>query len=402
MSKFGFSVYLNAYGDSIPSNNPAQNNFKWNRDLSGLIVDNPVSVQTTLAPGETRSFFSGMRTLLQDGTTVYSLALKPLSTNTYVLSATSGTLPNFRTPRAIAVDATTQITASLNGPVMTFSAPAVVAVAASFTGQVAGMTTNVTIVADNAGVIGNSASLTGDGTSTLNQLIVAWNTANPSNTMTLQAGDDTQVPNLAAVIQLAGGVNAATALDTTAVVVGDFVQIGSNFNPLNQGNWQIISKTASSVSVVNEGGSNEGPILLGSGFATQFDIFSSDNVQIGDTLVISGGFSPVTQGAYKVTEVSANSLQFYFTAPLPQESGIQTQAIAIYSRAKSFIYLEADSACNVILNGVTVANIQPFVLPGVLGSTTQPGVFMLNSTIYSLSLQNTGVNPVNVFFASVE
>jgi hypothetical protein len=401
MSKFGFSVYLNAYEDAIPSNNPGMNNFKWNRSLTGQIVDNPVSVATSLSPMETRSFFSGIRTLAQDGTTVYSLTLLPLSTNTYVLSAVGGTLPNFRIPRSIGVDATTKATLSLNGPVMTLSAPSSSASTANFVGTIAGMTTPVTITALTAGAVGN-VTIPADGTSTINQLIVNFNNSSPPSQVVLQAGDDTQIPTLGASFILTGGADAVTGITTSSIVIGDYVQLGSNFNILNQGNWQIISKTSNSVSFVNEGGANEGPITLGSGFASQLNVFSADGVQIGDTLVISGGFSPVTQGAYKVTQVAANSLQFYMTGPLPLESNIMTEAISIYSRAKSFIYLEAASEVNVIINGTETINVKPFIVPGILAATTQPGVLMLNSIIYSLSIQNVGSASNDVFFAAVE
>lgn len=82
-------------------------------------------------------------------------------------------------------------------------------VAASFTGQVAGMTTDVTIVADNVGTIGNSASLSFDGVDDIATAISDWNTANPANTITLTFGDDTQIPDNLEVISLAGGVNEA-------------------------------------------------------------------------------------------------------------------------------------------------------------------------------------------------
>jgi len=63
---------------------------------------------------------------------------------------------------------------------------------ASFSGQVAGMTTNVTIEADVAGSAGN-ITLTQNG-SDIDTLISAHNGANPTNTVTLVTGDGTQVP----------------------------------------------------------------------------------------------------------------------------------------------------------------------------------------------------------------
>jgi hypothetical protein len=314
MSKLSFSVFLNVYGDAASTNAPDLNNVKWNRYLSAIPVKNPTSQQAIVAPGENRQLFSGIRSLAQDGTTNYSIALKPLSTQTYILTAVSGTLPNFRTPRSIGSDATTQVTVSVNGPVVTF-------------------------------------------TST-------------------------------------GG----TSFSLGSCQVGDFANIGNLFNSANQGSWQIIAKTSNSFSISNDIGVAEGPITLGAGFASQVQIFSADGVQVGDTLIISGGFSPASQGSYAVTAVYANSLEFYTTEVLPQEGPIQTQAIAIYSSAKQLVYLESDSPVHVIVNGVDIGVVKPIVI----NNTVSPGVFMLNSTVYSLSVNNAGLNPANIMLIAVE
>jgi len=75
---------------------------------------------------------------------------------------------------------------------------------ASFNNVVPGLTTAVEISADNAGEAGN-ITLTGDGTDSVADLVDAWNTANPSNTITIDDGDDTQIPVNGAKIQLTGG-----------------------------------------------------------------------------------------------------------------------------------------------------------------------------------------------------
>jgi hypothetical protein len=87
----------------------------------------------------------------------------------------------------------------------------VAAVAAAFTGQVAGMATDVTIEADNAGAAGNSISLSFDGLTTVSDAIDAWNLANPANTATLAAGDGSQTPDNAESIDLSGGSDASDA-----------------------------------------------------------------------------------------------------------------------------------------------------------------------------------------------
>ena len=310
------SIFLQAYEDLHSSNAPSLSNFRWDRNLNSIPANNPLSNAFVLAPGESKTLFSGVRTLLQDITTQYSLAVVPLSSNTYILNWVGGTTPNFRTPRTPGSDATTQVTSTQNGPLLTFSS----------TG-------------------GTPFAL------------------------------------------LAGGVQ-----------VGDFVTLGNLFNVANQGQWQVVAAGATSFTVSNELGVAEGPITLGSGYSSQVQLYSAAGVQINDTLNITGGFSPVTQGPYKVTAVTANSLQFYSTDALPQEGPITTQAIAVYSAAKKFAYLESDQNCTVLINGSNSSQISPIVI----SNSTQPGVFMNSSTIYSLSVTNNSPNTANLFLASVE
>ena len=314
MPKLNFLVFLNSYSDHHSSNDPDLNNFKWNREIDGLCVTNPLSQAFSLAPGETKTLFNGSRTLTQDGTTQYSTTQVLGSTNTYQLNWVGGTAPTFRAARVTGADTTTQVTVTQNGPVLTFAS----------TG-------------------GTSFSL------------------------------------------LSGGV-----------VVGDQVLIGNNFNTLNQGTFTLIAVTATSFSIVNETGVPEGPITLSA--VSQVDIFSAAGVQVGDTLLISGGFSPVTQGSYRVTAVTDSYLQFYSTAILPLEGPITTQAIAVYSAAKSLVYLEADQNCSVTLNGSNVAQVSPFII----NNYTKPGMFMNSSTIYSMSVTNNSVNPATLYLASAE
>lgn len=403
-------VYLNAASDRVPSNNPSRNNFKWERSVNGLPIENPTSLEFTLAPGETRTLFNGVRTLLQDNTTEYSVAPTVGLLNNYQLTWVGGTAPQFRTPRTSGANATTQVTVTVNGPVATFTAPSISATFASFTGQIPGMTTNVTITANNLGVIGNSVVLTADGTSNISTLITAWNTANLSNQITLTSGDGTQIPTNGGTIHLSGGVNAATPFNLLVggVMVGDFVRIGNLFNLQNQGEWQIISVAATNFSVVNYGAVAEGPYVLGSGFASQIDIYSAAGVQVNDTLVISGGFSPVTQGSYIITAVSDGWVRFSSTSVLPTEGPITTEAITIYSDAQRLVYLEADQHVAMTLNGITGNELEPLISPAATASgcgscpRVTPGIFMRTSVVYSMSVTNVSESTANLFFAAIE
>jgi hypothetical protein len=106
---------------------------------------------------------------------------------------------------------------------------------ASFTGQVTGMSSDVTIKTDTAGsalaigqaapngTAGNSIVLSFDGSTTINDSIAAWNSLNPLNTAVRVSGTGSQTPNNGQTITLSGG----GPLTTNAV--GDvFTAIGPN------------------------------------------------------------------------------------------------------------------------------------------------------------------------------
>lgn len=313
-------IFLQGYEGSpsgaCAGNPPSRNFFKWTRENQSSI-SSALSETFQIAPGESQTLFSGTVSLTQDGTTQYSLALAPFQSNIYQLTNTAGTAPTFRTLRTIGTDATTQVTTSVNGPILTYT----------FTG----------------------------GT----------------------------LPNL------------------SSVVPGDNVLIGNDFNTLNQGStgiWQIISTTSTSFSVVNPTGYVEGPVTLGSGFTNQVRIFSAAGVQIGDTVVISSGFSPVSWGSYQITLVTDNTLQFSYTGSLPTESGILTE-VAVYSVAKTMVYAESDQNLTLTLNGGSPG---PTIVPIVSNGSVFPGMFLLNGITYSLSVTNNSINICNVTLLSAE
>lgn len=97
--------------------------------------------------------------------------------------------------------------------------PPVSAATAGYSGTPDGALTSIVITANNSGSAGN-VMLSLDGTSTISGLIATWNTANPSNQLTLTSGDGTQIPN-SGYIYLLNGQNAqagyvVTSTDVTA------------------------------------------------------------------------------------------------------------------------------------------------------------------------------------------
>ena len=102
------------------SNSPSKNFFKWTRENQSSISQ-ALSETFQIAPREYQLSFVALLALTQDGTTQYSLALAPFQNNIYQLTNTGGTTPQFRTLRTIGTDATTQVTTSVNGPILTYT-----------------------------------------------------------------------------------------------------------------------------------------------------------------------------------------------------------------------------------------------------------------------------------------
>lgn len=199
-----------------------------------------------------------------------------------------------------------------------------------------------------------------------------------------------------------------TAPNFTSVLVGDTLYISntSPFNVLNTGYFIIVSKTATSISFQNPNAVAESGIALGASFASKFLIYSSDNIQVGDTLVISAGFSPVTQGAYEVTAVAPTFVEFISTTPLPLETGITpgSTGIVFYSQAKFIIYIEANQNCSLRLNAETSnnVNIEPLTFD-TASSVGIRGIFSkIGNTYKAILVNRSTVNPATVFIFTAE
>ena len=315
MSLLNLLIAINGYDDDNSTNSPTRNLVKWTTDLQGISIEEPSAKSLKLQSGQSLELFSGVVSISDDNTTTYNISAKSGSSNTYVIQYNSGTLPLFRTPRSEGHDATTQVTVTKNGPLMTFSS-----------------------------VAGTPLAL------------------------------------------ISGGV-----------VVGDEVRIGSLFNLLNQGKYKIISLTATSFTVENKTGAEEGPIVLGSGFATQVNIYSANGVQVGDKVDLVSGFSPVTLGTYEITDVSHDYIEIYSINVLPQESAIQTQ-LNIYNSSKQILYVESDKRLSVSVDGVSVGTIDQLKI----GVKLKKAIFLKTGSMHVASITNESEESASVFFVSAE
>lgn len=306
--KLNLNLNIQAYSDQSASTNSSLTNFRWNRSFMGSDCSNAKSESFQLNPLETKTLHNGLVTLTADNTTSFDLSLS--QSGQYVLSYNSGTLPGFRTKRAIGSDATTSFIVSRNANVMTFTY--------------------------STGTIPSFASVT----------------------------------------------------------IGDVLKLDTPFNVANRGYYNVIAKSSTSVSIINYSGAEE-VVVLGSSFNQNFKIFSSGPLSAGQTFKIENGFSLVTIGIY-VAEIVEDDRIFFTSVDLPLETNILA-SVSAYSSCKSFIYIECNENAIVSVNGQNIS-----LKPILVGCDLKPGIFMLNSDIYSLSVSNAGIVNNEVFYCSVE
>jgi hypothetical protein len=193
-------------------------------------------------------------------------------------------------------------------------------------------------------------------------------------------------------------VSAGPSQSFSGIQAGDQIRLGPAFNTLNQGVFTVVAAGPTSVTYLNITGLSE-TVALGTTLSANLRAYSAAGVQLGDSLVIAGGFLSPSWGTYEITDVTDNSIAFSCAANLPIESNIQTNQIFAYTAAKSLIYVESNKKVSLAINASGQANIEPFV--DSAGAVT-PGILLNKATIYSLTITNTDVDTATVYFASVE
>lgn len=198
-----------------------------------------------------------------------------------------------------------------------------------------------------------------------------------------------------------------TAPNFTTAQPGDvlYIATGSPFSVLNEGYFPVLSVTTTQVSFQNNNAAAESNITLGSSFASQFRIFSNDNVQAGDTLVISSGFSTITQGSYEVTAVNTDFIEFTSSQPLPLETAVVgASGLTIYSNAKFIVHVETNQNSVLRLNGDLTDNnkVEPLLLDdgNIQGIR---GIFSKIGSAYRAVLVNKSpANTASIFVFTAE
>lgn len=115
--------------DQGTTNNPMRRLSDWTRRFSNVVVSRAKSSSFVIDPGQSLLLFSGVRTTSIDGTTAFGMSLLSSSTSTYRFTNSAGAAPAFRTARALATSALSQVVVAINNnAVATFT----VSIAGSF------------------------------------------------------------------------------------------------------------------------------------------------------------------------------------------------------------------------------------------------------------------------------
>lgn len=195
---------------------------------------------------------------------------------------------------------------------------------------------------------------------------------------------------------------------TTNIVVGDtmLVQNGCGCTAPNCGRFTVLSKTATSVTVKNANAVNETFTIIDT---TKFLIFSNggvgNQVQIGDTVTISSGFSPVIWGSYEIIEVTPDWIEVMAGSSVggfPLETNIVPgiNGIIIYKSVKKFLLLAAQQKVSVLFNSDPQSSV--FVEPIEPDNPERAGLLIKNGSFYRMSVKNETVHQCNVLIATAE
>lgn len=95
------TVKLQAFADVPANSNPRLKIFDWTRDNSGIEAQEPQAEGHVLAPGASKTIFSGLRPTTLDGTTAFGVALLNTDPSSYRFTWTGGTNPTLRTGRSL-------------------------------------------------------------------------------------------------------------------------------------------------------------------------------------------------------------------------------------------------------------------------------------------------------------
>lgn len=199
-----------------------------------------------------------------------------------------------------------------------------------------------------------------------------------------------------------------------AVQAGDTVFVphtstgdeASPFSSINAGFWIVLAKPNSrALTLVRPVGVkfeavSESDVEVA--YNSQFQVFSSDGVQVGDNVDILAGFSTANQRVFRVAAVTPDWIEVVSSAPMAEEGGAVPgpNGMKFYTGLKRYLHIEADQECVVKINGDSGESVR--ISPIEAGSRDQMGWLSKFGPVYSLSVTNRSTSAMSVVVISAE
>ncbi len=211
--------------------------------------------------------------------------------------------------------------------------------------------------------------------------------------------------NSTATMTVSGGSFASVQAADVLWVPGAEESVASPFNVLNQGFWTVLAATSSQLVLSRADGATfeaYGEANISVTAAEQVQAFSSDGVQVGDTLEVSAGFSASAQRAYPVVAVTSKYIDVTSGAAVAAQSGITPGAASflVYTSAKTFVYIEADQDCVVRANGDTGSTQR--VSPWIAADSAKVGSYERTGPTWTLKVLNRSSKKLSLTVISSE
>lgn len=208
----------------------------------------------------------------------------------------------------------------------------------------------------------------------------------------------------ASVTSAIGSFSSAQVGDTLfipGIATGD---VAGPFNTVNEGYWTVLSIASNGSSMqLNRPGTFQAFAQTAAVAAnTQFQVFSGTGVQVGDGIGINAGFVAPVLGTYKVVAVTPTWFEIVSTLPLPV-SAVAIPGVSgtmFYAFSKRYIEVYVDQEAVLCLNGDTTNNNG--ISPWQAGDTSLMGRFAKAGLVYSATIINMSLQPMNVQFISAE
>jgi hypothetical protein len=186
----------------------------------------------------------------------------------------------------------------------------------------------------------------------------------------------------------AGTPLAAVQIRDTVFIPGVSTGDAGLFSPANEGAWTVLVNGGASLVLGRPGAYSGYAESVPVASAPQVLAFSSDSVQIGDSVDITAGFAPVILGTYTISQVTPKYFEVTSAKGVPAQAGITPTAAGMkfYAGLKRWVRVEVDQDAVVRFNGDTT-NLNR-VSPVAPGDKEQTGWLDKFGPVYSLVIVN--------------